>query len=104
MAKDIEDKSTRDAFPAGTRNPNWGGARAGAGKQGLYGELTKPMKVPASRHAEVKAYLLGENTTGKLKKVIENWKKEIEGKNPELPRWKKVSQLLNELEEAMQQN
>ena len=67
-----------------TKQKKWGGSRQGSGKKSIYGEPTKAMAVPISRHAEVKEYLLGdtrENESETLS-IPENWACDYAGDGP----------------------
>ncbi|SEH06381.1 hypothetical protein [Candidatus Venteria ishoeyi] len=84
-----------------TRSDNWGGKREGAGAKALYGEPTKAMKIPESRHDEIRSILKGEDKLTQVRAIIEEWNSKIADKSTQSPRWKNAAMLLNQLNDVI---
>ncbi len=83
-----------------SKNPNWGGARKGAGrkreKEKLAKDRTKVVRVSESEYVRIK-----NGNYEKLINLIYDYKSQLE-KNKKAktsPRWAKMSQFLKEVEE-----
>ena len=81
-------------------NPNWGGARTGAGRKRKSSKLAKDSTKVVRVSFEV-AELIQSGKLAELLAVIEDWNEQIANASKTSPRWSRARAMMDEIQHAL---